>query len=212
MKEVQPIRDINQLRTMENILKETNYRDYIMFRLGIYSGYRISDIIKLKVKDLKGKEYFSTKEIKTGKTRKILINIELKHELDTFLSNKDDNDYIFGSKKYLEIVKVKTNNTRAKSEYTQIENDSHNSPISRVQAYRILNVAARKAGITEEIGTHTMRKTFGYWLYMNSKDKFGKYDVTLVQKILNHTSPQVTLRYIGIMQEDEDELIATLNF
>ena len=34
-----------------------------------------------------------------------------------------------------------------------------NKPITRIQAYRILNTVARKIGL-EEIGTHTLRKTF----------------------------------------------------
>lgn len=66
------------------------------------------------------------------------------------------------------------------------------------RAYKILNKAARAVGITRRIGTHTLRKTFGYHCYQ-------KYDdVVLLQKIFNHSSPQITLRYIGIKQEDID--------
>lgn len=202
MESVQPIREINKIREMESILKSSNCRDYIMFKLGIYSGYRISDIIKLKVRDLKGKDYFQTKENKTGKTRKIMIHPEFKKELDAYLVNKKNDEYIFGSKKYSNTIKVKSN-----KQYMTIENESPNSPISRIQAYRILNDAARKCGIDYEIGTHTMRKTFGYHIYINS----GK-DVTMVQKILQHSSPDITLRYLGITQESEDELVCSLSF
>jgi integrase len=217
METVQPIRDISKIREMESVLKESNYRDYIMFRLGIYSGYRISDIVKLRVIDLRNKEYFQVEENKTGKTRKIKIHPEFKLELDAYLLNKKDNEYIFSSKKYTNMVKFKTrvinedtNNMNTK--YIDIANDAPNSPIGRCQAYRILNNAARQIGITEEIGTHTMRKTFGYHLYMNSADKNGYKDIIMVQKLLGHSSPEVTLRYIGIMQEDEDELICSLAY
>ena len=70
--------------------------------------------------------------------------------------------------------------------------------MERSRAYKILNKAARAVGITRRIGTHTLRKTFGYHCYQ-------KYDdVVLLQKIFNHSSPQITLRYIGIEQEDID--------
>lgn len=217
MNTVKPITDINLIRAMEEELKKTNYRDYLMFKLGIHSGYRISDIIKLKVSDLKGKTYFETNENKTGKNRKIVIHPELKKELDKYLLNKHDNEYIFGSKKYLNIVKAKTRfknkqTNKMNTEYIEIENDAPNSPITRQQAYRILNSAARKIGITEEIGTHTMRKIFGYHLYMNSADNNGNKDIVLVQEILGHSSPEVTLRYIGITQNKIDDLICALNY
>ena len=65
-------------------------------------------------------------------------------------------------------------------------------PISRQQAYRIINAAARSVGIKDKIGTHTLRKTFGYHAY-----KAG-VDITLLQSIFNHSAPSTTLRYIGI--------------
>ena len=70
-----------------------------------------------------------------------------------------------------------------------------NKPITRVRAYTILNEVARKIGIQEEIGTHTLRKTFGYWFYQRTKD------VAILQQIFNHSSPSITLRYIGINQD-----------
>ena len=43
-----------------------------------------------------------------------------------------------------------------------------NKPISRIQAYRILKEAAAACGL-EEIGTHTLRKTFGYHFIRGQK-------------------------------------------
>ena len=74
-------------------------------------------------------------------------------------------------------------------------------PITTTQAYRQLNKAAEMTDITEGIGTHTMRKTFGYWFYKQTKD------VAKSQAILNHSHPQITLTYIGITEEEiEDSL------
>ena len=54
---------------------------------------------------------------------------------------------------------------------------------------------AIRAGLQQNIGTHTLRKTFGYHLYKKTKD------VALLQCILNHSSPHITMKYIGINQE-----------
>ena len=62
-------------------------------------------------------------------------------------------------------------------------------------AYRIINNACFQAGITARIGTHTLRKTFGYHFYNKTKD------VALLQCIFNHSAPSVTLAYIGINQD-----------
>lgn len=183
MNTVQPIKDINKVREMEKILKEQNIRDYILFELGIYSALRISDILKLKVKDLRNKEYFELVEQKTGKTKKLAINPDLKKALREYFFDKVDEEYIIKSR------------------------EGGNKPISRVMAWNILNNAAEKAGLTEKIGTHSLRKTFGYHMYMLTNK-----DVVMVQKFLNHSSPQVTLRYIGIEQEDMDELVCNLKY
>ena len=70
-----------------------------------------------------------------------------------------------------------------------------NNRMERTQCYRIINDFCRKAGIDYNIGTHTLRKTFGYHHYRKFKD------IVVLQKIFNHYSPQVTLRYIGIDQD-----------
>lgn len=58
--------------------------------------------------------------------------------------------------------------------------------------------ACKKVGLEERIGTHSMRKTFGYHHYQQFKD------IALLQKIFNHSSQLITLRYIGIDQEQID--------
>ena len=63
----------------------------------------------------------------------------------------------------------------------------------------------QEVGIKEKIGTHTLRKTFGYHTYNNG------YDITLIQKLFNHSSPSVTLRYIGITQDELDDVYLSLD-
>lgn len=73
-------------------------------------------------------------------------------------------------------------------------------PILSIQCWRIINGAAGRLGIPE-IGCHSMRKTFGYHHYKKFQD------VAILQKIFNHSSPEVTLRYIGVEQDEIDATI-----
>lgn len=173
MNKVDPIRDLEKVKKMKSILKKQNFRDYILFELGINSGLRISDLLKLKVEDVKNKSSIRLKEQKTGKNKKIKINHQLKKAINEYIIDMDLAEYLFQSRK------------------------GENKPISRVQAYRVLKKAAKKLGI-EHLGTHTLRKTFGYHHYKQNKD------VALLQRIFNHNSPTTTLEYIGISQEEID--------
>ena len=76
-----------------------------------------------------------------------------------------------------------------------------NQPIKRDRAYKILNEAAQEIGLGE-IGTHSMRKTFGYWHYQKYKD------VALLQHLFNHANSAVTLRYIGVNQDIMDQSVS----
>lgn len=177
MEVVRPIKDTNKIKQMEQILKSTNIRDYIMFELGIYSGLRISDILKLKVKDVRDKTHFVLRETKTGKHQTIKIHAKLKEELEKYITNMNDDEYLIQSQK------------------------GYNKPISRNQAWTIINKVARQVGIKDQIGTHSLRKTYGYHHYRQFKD------VATLQNIFNHSSPSITLRYIGITQEHIDEMM-----
>ena len=174
METVQPIRDKEIIAKFKNELLKKSYRDYMLFVIGINTGLRISDILPLKVKDVTG-IHIIIKEQKTGKNKRFKINSNLRAELDKYIINMNDNDYLFLSRK-------------------------GDKPISRIQAYRILNEVAKKLGVPE-IGTHTLRKTFGYWHYKQFKD------VAILQKIFNHSSPSVTLEYIGITADLVDKTI-----
>lgn len=171
---VQPIRNPDVIEEIELFLKEKNERDYILFLLGIYTGLRISDILSLKVKDLKDKKYLVIKEKKTRKKRNngrsIELNTTLKKALKKYLKDKPNHEYVIKSR------------------------IGNNKPITRERAYMILKDVANKFEI-DSLGTHSMRKTLGFHVYQQKKD------VVLVQKMLNHESPSHTLRYIGIEQD-----------
>jgi integrase len=176
MNTVQPIRDKRKIKAMKDLLKSRDEKYYIMFLIGINIGLRVSDILTLKAEDVNGKTHVTLTEEKTGKKKRFLINENMQKELDSYLKKHGlkDGDYLIRSNKGV------------------------NRPVSRVQAYRVLRDAADSIGL-EEIGTHTMRKTFGYWHYQQF------HDVALLQDMFNHSSPGITLRYIGINDDMKDQ-------
>ncbi len=167
---VEPIRKISQIRKIEKLLNLQNKRNLILFTIGINCGLRISDILSLNVGDVKNKNFIEIKEKKTGKFKKFPINSKLKPMLDDFVKNRKNNEPLFLS--------------------------IFNNRLERIGAYYIITDVCKKAGLEEKIGTHTMRKTFGYHHYKKFKD------IAMLQKIFNHSTPQITLRYIGIEQEE----------
>ena len=82
-------------------------------------------------------------------------------------------------------------------EYLIQSRKGDNKPITRIQAYRVLNEIAKQIGL-DEVGTHTMRKTFGYHHYQANKD------VAVLQSIFGHAAPSISLLYIGITDDMKD--------
>ncbi|MDR3602814.1 MAG: site-specific integrase [Desulfosporosinus sp.] len=185
MEFVEPIRDRKKIEAMKKVLRGCNLRDYVLFILGINSGLRVSDLLKLKTSDVldeKGKvrDRITVREKKTGKTKTFPFSDTVIKALKEYLVDTLPEMALFPSRKGGE-------------------------PITRQQAYRIINDAAKTVGIMEKIGTHTLRKTFGYHAYI------AGVDVTRIQSLLNHSSPKETLRYIGITQDELDDVYLNLN-
>ena len=173
MSTVEPIRNLNDLKRLEDVLARQNMRNLLFFTIGTNCGLRISDILALNVEDVKDKNYIQIVEQKTGKSKKFPINSKLKPMFEEYTKGLNLKDPLFKS--------------------------TFNNRLDRFAAYHILKDACQKVGIEEKVGTHTLRKTFGYHHYRKYKD------VALLQKIFNHSSPQITLRYIGIEQDQIDE-------
>ncbi|WP_088832624.1 site-specific integrase [Paenibacillus tyrfis] len=170
---VQPIRDPEILEDIKSHLKDTNPRNYILFLLGINTGLRISDLLRLRVRDVLG-THLSLRERKTRKEKRILITPELKRELKEYVQGKQPHEYLIQSRQGI------------------------NRPIGRSMAYKLLRQIADEFDL-DDIGCHTLRKTFGYLFYHQTNK-----DIGMLMKFFNHTSEKVTLRYIGIEQDTMD--------
>jgi integrase len=175
MEKVQPIRNLDGLAKMKAILAKHNPRDYMLFVIGCNTALRVGDLLNLHVRDVLDKDYITIREEKTGKVRRFKLPNSVKAELAEYIQPFGLDDPLFPSRK-------------------------GNNPLSTVQAWRIISTAAKEAGL-EEIGTHSMHKSFAYHAYQKT------HDVAVVQKVLNHSSPSITKRYLGI---EEDEVVKAL--
>ena len=144
----------------------------MLFVTGINSGLRISDILPLRVKDTK-KAYFNLIEMKTDKKKRIEMTPGLRKEFKAYVEGKEDHEHLFKSREGI------------------------NKPLGRSMAYKILRDAADFVSL-DDIGTHTLRKTFGYHFYKKYRN------TALLQSIFNHSDEKTTLRYIGINQDEMD--------
>lgn len=145
MNEVRAISDEDKLFEMLMYLKVNNKRNYILFLLGLHTGLRISDILKLRVKDVYKKDKIFVREKKTNKKKEIVLTKSLRKELNVYCNARDPEEFIFKSREGI------------------------NKPIDRTQAYRIINKTAKAFGISN-VGCHSLRKTFGRKHYKKYED------------------------------------------
>lgn len=179
---VEPIREKELIQECMQYLESKSERNKIMFAIGIYTGLRIGDILRLKVKDVYHKNKIVIKQEKTERYIEIPINRELKKILNNYCEDKAQTEYLIKSRV------------------------GHNHPISKDRAYKIFREMSEDLGI-EGIGTHSMRKTCGYHLYYS-----GGKDIVNVMNILGHKEPSMTLRYIGLTQDTKEKAMKKLSY
>lgn len=187
-KPADPIKNIDDIHYIQAYVKAENklhsYRNYMLIIIGITTGYRAGDLVKLNVKDIKRAldyGYFEIDEGKTTKRRKVPIVPKLRKELKDYIKNKKDYEYIFYSQKggHLEVDAV-----------TDILKD-----ISKKLKWRNINLSA-----------HSLRKTFAYRVWMSN----GK-DIFYVKELLGHSTIEYTKLYLGLDIELYEKTLGSLN-
>lgn len=179
--DVQPIKTKKEVQELLDALgmSEFGERNQLLFKLGVSTGLRCSDLVKLKIDQVRGKSSFKIREGKTKKERVVYLNQVMADIADYIETLPAGSVYLFESKK--------------------------GGHISVTQAYRIITEAGEMIG-NHSIGTHTMRKTFGYTYYKATKD------IATLMEIFNHSSQKTTLRYIGMTEETIENSIKSISF
>ncbi|MGG7058442.1 tyrosine-type recombinase/integrase [Clostridium tertium] len=179
-----PITTTENVLNIQDYLRYKNYRDYMLFLIGVTTGYRAGDLVTLRVRDIKEalrrKEFtiyegkkMNTKNIreKNRKPRTVELIPELAKILKEYIKDKRDYEYLFQSRKGI------------------------NKAIGVQAVSNIIKDAAEYFGLYD-ITAHSMRKTYAYKIYIES----GR-DIVAVKELLGHSSIEETKRYIGLDRE-----------
>jgi integrase len=189
--EIRKVLPIKNSDTFNNLINSLKPRNRLFVLLGVAASLRISDVLPLKLKDIRKSENntLEIKEKKTGKWKSASFDVwnDEISELIHILGYTEGEQYLFESNKK--------------------EIDGSPKPISRQQASNIITDACFRLGLRgrdEEgklngmrINTHSLRKTFAYWFYKENPSKLA-----YLQSVLNHSDETTTLRYIGIEEEE----------
>lgn len=139
MNKMDPITDKDIVHEIEDYLREWNEMYFLLFEVALYTGFRITDILSIRVRDVQGWD-IKLKEKKTGKIREVRMTPELKKNMRNFVKGKPLNQFVFKSR------------------------EGKNNPISRQRFDQILKQVVEDLEI-DNIAAHSIRKTFGYFYY-----------------------------------------------
>lgn len=167
-------------KAQKMIKTDKNFKLGFLVLLGINSGLRISDILKLKHEDLSG-DSISLIEKKTNKKRIIRINDNIKKGYAMLQTRTDEQSGFIFTSNQSTILTVQYVNRKLKELFG-------NKNLS--------------------VSSHSLRKTFGrqVWSNNNETDKALLY----LSELFNHSSPAITKRYLGIRQEELDDIYMNL--
>ncbi|MFX0197635.1 MAG: tyrosine-type recombinase/integrase [Candidatus Hodarchaeota archaeon] len=179
---VEPIHRIEDVQAIKKLLSDSP-RDLLLFTIGVNNGLRVGDLLRLRVKDvrnLKPGQYITVKESKTRKQNILMVNKAVHKSLTSYMEKlrPNDDDFLFASRKTQKPLTVQSVNALVKK-WTKT-----------INLYQ------------GNYGTHTLRKTFGYI----QRIKFGT-GFEVLAKRFNHSSPSVTMRYLGITDKEVNGIL-----
>lgn len=190
MSTTEPIRNRRELEKFRNYYRDISpdRRNYLLIVTGLNTALRISDILSLKWNDIYDvgrntvRTHIRLSERKTGKEQNVAINKSLRDAIRTVLQD-----------------------IPAPEACEYIFKGYGDGPMHRSTAYRIIKKAADSVGLSGNISCHSLRKTFGYHAWKHGAQP------ALLMNIYNHSSFQITKRYLGIDQDDKDKVFLKNN-
>jgi integrase len=187
MSTTQPIRSYTDIQKLKNYyLEKEAYRDYLLVCVCLNTALRINDVLNLKWSDLllpsSGRVKSHIKITETKTGKQTIIKI---------------------NKALKRAIKLYIKNSGIQSDY--VFTNQRGGKLSRVSAFSIIKNGGKAINLEYEISCHSLRKTFGYHAW-----KMGTPPAVLMQ-IYNHSSYNITKRYLGIAQEDKDRVYGTVS-
>lgn len=191
---VEPIRNRKKIAQIKNLLRGgKHFRDLLLFTVVINTGLRISDLLQLRVEHFFDKQKrlrrrFWIREQKRGKRQEVVVNDSIRAVMEEYIDAYPD---ISVNPQYFIFFNTRT------GDYSQ--------PIKRGQAWKFIATICQSVGLQGNLGTHSLRKTWGYHARMNG------VDLALIMYKLNHSSLDYTKRYLGITDDELQAVIQRLN-
>lgn len=191
MATTQPIKNKEDLNALKEyyLTGHPNLRNYALISTGVNTALRIGDILRLTWKDVYDFQkdcflpHITVTEHKTGKRNCIAMNESLQNALA----------------KYKDSI-----HNAAPHDYL-FPGRNPDAPLCRSQAFRIIKNASQELHLEDNISCHSLRKTFGYHAWHSGVNP------AVLMVIYNHSSFQITKRYLGIDQDDKDHVFLNMN-
>ena len=190
MGKTQPLKETAQITALkEYFLERGEVRNYALIVVGLNTSLRISDILSIQWQDVYNfrtrtyRQHLQVIEKKTGKRNIVAINSAMMEVLEKLKESTDDitpEQYLFQSRK------------------------GENKPITRNHAFTIIKGASKTLGFEDSISCHSLRKTFGYQAWKQGVPP------ALLMSIYNHSSYEITKCYLGISQDERDEVFLNI--
>lgn len=198
MKGCRPMLKIEIRRVAQTFTGRNRLRNRALFILGATCGFRIQELLSLRVKDVVFEGQVVDRVTVQKKNTKgaiesrntPLLNVAREAVLDWITSGLWQRGY----------VSPETFLFRSEC--------GVNQPISPRQAYRVLVRNYEQNHIVGKLGTHTMRKTYAKFLYEDFQNRRAQGEsvdpLPLVSKGLGHKSLNSTMSYLSFITEDID--------
>jgi integrase len=191
---VEPIKSLKDIRKITANLTG-HPRNLALFVVGINTNFRASDLLKIKVgdvRDLKVGDHFASREQKTGKSRITTLNQSAYDVIQALLATEEmakaaNGEPLFQSRKGKTRVEI-------------VKNDKvSRQPLDKELTVKSLHLLVKEwcGHLKGNYGSHTLRKTFGYI----HRTELGT-DIPTLMEMFNHATQKQTLAYLGIQPEE----------
>jgi site-specific recombinase XerD len=187
MKGCRPLSEAEKEQVINSITGKHALRDRLLVLFGIYTGFRISELLSLKVKDVLQSNIVvnhvkvqrcNLKGKKEGRT--IALHDSVKEAILLYLNSRSDvqpDSYLF-------------------------LNQSKTQHITRQQAWNVVKKAFSSCHLTGNLATHSLRKTFAASVYERSG-----HCLLRTKKALGHTDIRTTEKYLSFAESEVEDLI-----
>lgn len=198
---VKPIKDSWVLKSVQDALLndfETGRRNYTIFQTGKATLLRVSDVLRLKKSDVYDER---------GRVKRNAYTIDKKTKKHNVLYLRPIQNDLEDYYDWLEDYQKKHPDQSVFFSPWLFPSFTHpEKHIDERRYYMIMHKVGKKLHINY-LGTHTMRKTGAYRVYEQTN-----HNIALVMKLLNHSSEQMTLAYLGLDQESREHILDTIDF